>query len=286
MCAFIFAPPEPHLPMITLRKSEDRGHANHGWLDARHTFSFGSYHDPDHMGFSELRVINQDRIEAAQGFGTHGHQDMEIVTYVLSGILEHKDSMGNGSTILPGEVQLMSAGTGVSHSEFNGSETEELRLLQMWILPSERGTQPRYEQKEFPASERTGKLRLVVSPDGMDGSLTIGQDVRLFVGSLCDGDTWRLELEAWRREKLQRSTEGDAGEDGGDHPERVSPADAALLVIAANHFGGTALEHFNDLALASTPVIDSGNPGQGLVTIKYQRHLASTQIEIIAAFQG
>jgi len=216
--------PPPHRPMITLRKSEDRGHAHHGWLDARHTFSFGSYHDPAHMGFSELRVLNQDRIAAGQGFGTHGHRDMEIVTYVLSGTLEHEDSMGNGSTIQPGEVQLMSAGTGVTHSEFNGSETEELRLLQMWILPRERGTTPRYEQKPFPASERTGKLRLVVSPDGADGSLTIGQDVRLFVGQLRDGDTWSLTLEQGRKAYLHVA-EGRLGLNG----QPLGPGDGAAV---------------------------------------------------------
>jgi redox-sensitive bicupin YhaK (pirin superfamily) len=169
--------------MITIRRSEERGHADHGWLDTCHTFSFAGYHDPEHMGFGLLRVLNQDRVEPAMGFGTHGHRDMEIVTYMLEGVLEHKDSMGNGSQMRPGEVQLMSAGRGVTHSEFNASKTEGLHLLQMWVHPRETGTEPRYEQKEFPEEVRRGKLLLVVSPDGADGSLTIGQDARLYAGA-------------------------------------------------------------------------------------------------------
>ena len=172
--------------MIQIRRSEDRGHADHGWLDTYHTFSFAHYHDPDFMGFSVLRVINQDVVAPGQGFGTHGHQDMEIVSYVLDGVLEHKDSMGNGSRMHPGEVQLMSAGTGVTHSEFNGSSDAPSQFLQMWILPAQRGTKPRYEQKEYPAAERRGALRLVVAPDGADGAVTIGQDARMFAG-LLDG---------------------------------------------------------------------------------------------------
>ena len=173
--------------MITIRRAQDRGHADHGWLDTHHTFSFGSYHDPDFMGFGFLRVVNQYRVQAGQGFGTHGHRDMEIVSYVLEGVLEHKDSMGNGSQMRPGEVQLMSAGTGVTHSEFNGAKDQDLHFLQMWVLPARTGTTPRYEQKRFSEAERRGKLRLVVSPDGEAGSLTIGQDVRLHVG-LLDGE--------------------------------------------------------------------------------------------------
>jgi len=172
--------------MIRIRRSAERGHADHGWLDTYHTFSFADYHDPDFMGFSVLRVLNQDRVAAGQGFPRHGHRDMEIVSYVLEGALEHQDSLGNGSTMRPGEVQLMSAGTGVQHSEFNASRTESLHFLQMWILPAEERTRPRYEQKAFAESERRGRLRLVVSPDGAGGSLTIGQDVRLFAG-LLDG---------------------------------------------------------------------------------------------------
>jgi quercetin 2,3-dioxygenase len=173
--------------MITIRRAGDRGHADHGWLDAYHTFSFADYHDPDFMGFSALRVLNQDRIQAGKGFGTHPHRDMEIVTYVLDGVLEHRDSMGNGGRVLPGEVQFMSAGRGVTHSEFNGSNETELHLLQMWVLPAQRDTAPRYEHREFSEAERRGRLRLVVSPDGRDGSLAIGQDAGLHVG-LLDGD--------------------------------------------------------------------------------------------------
>ncbi len=174
--------------MITIRRSHERGHANHGWLDARHTFSFANYYDPAHVHFGPLRVLNQDRIRAARGFPTHGHDNMEIVTYVLSGELEHRDSMGHGSKIRPGDVQLMSAGSGLTHSEFNGSEEQELHLLQMWVFPRERDTKPRYEQKHFDEESRRGRLRLVASPDGSDQSLTIGQDARLFAGILDSGD--------------------------------------------------------------------------------------------------
>jgi quercetin 2,3-dioxygenase len=173
--------------MITVRRSAERGHADHGWLDAHHTFSFADYYDQRHMGFSALRVLNQDRVQPGRGFSAHPHRDMEIVTYVLAGALEHKDSMGNGSRMHPGEVQFMSAGSGVVHSEFNPSQTEPLHLLQMWVLPSKANTPPRYEQKRFDESERRGKLRRVVSPDGREGTLTIGQDAHLFA-ALVDGD--------------------------------------------------------------------------------------------------
>ena len=173
--------------MKSVRRSNERGHADHGWLDARHTFSFADYRDDDWMGFGLLRVLNQDRVGAGAGFGTHPHHDMEIVTYVLEGELEHRDSMGHSTRIVPGEVQLMSAGSGVQHSEVNPSADASLHLLQMWVHPAERGTEPRYEQKAFPIEERRGALRLVVSPDGAEGSLTMGQDARLSVG-LLDGD--------------------------------------------------------------------------------------------------
>ncbi|WP_145192276.1 pirin family protein [Planctomycetes bacterium Pla163] len=179
--------------VLTIRRAHERGHANHGWLDANHTFSFASYRDPRWTHFGPLRVINQDRVQPRQGFGTHGHEDMEIVTYVLDGVLEHKDSMGNGSQMRHGEVQLMSAGTGVTHSEFNAGD-DELHLLQMWVFPAENGYTPRYEQKKFDASERRGQLRLVVSPDGVDGSLTIGQDVRLFAGEFTNGERTDFQL--------------------------------------------------------------------------------------------
>jgi redox-sensitive bicupin YhaK (pirin superfamily) len=173
--------------MITIRKAEDRGHFNHGWLDTFHTFSFADYYDTEQMGFRTLRVINDDRVEPGVGFGTHGHRDMEIITYVLDGELAHKDSMGNGSVIRPGEVQRMSAGTGVRHSEMNPSPAQWLHLLQIWILPARNGMTPSYEQKMFDKNERQGRLRLVASPDGADGSVTIHQDVRLYA-SLLDGE--------------------------------------------------------------------------------------------------
>ncbi|HEY8023248.1 MAG TPA: pirin family protein [Burkholderiaceae bacterium] len=172
--------------MIELRKSSERGHANHGWLDAHHSFSFAEYYDPEHMGFGPLRVLNDDRIGAGAGFGTHGHRDMEIVTYVLDGELAHKDSMGNGSVIRPGDVQRMSAGTGVMHSEFNNSKTQVTHLLQIWIEPQSRGIAPGYEEKRFDAADKRGRLRLIGSTDGSEGSVKLHQDVKLYAG-LFDG---------------------------------------------------------------------------------------------------
>ena len=172
--------------MLTVRKAEERGHANHGWLDSWHTFSFADYYDPAEMGYGALRVINDDKVEPGQGFGMHGHRDMEIITYVLEGALEHKDSMGNGSVIRPGNVQRMSAGTGVRHSEFNPSRAERVHLLQIWIEPKFTGVRPGYEEKEFSPAEKTGRLRLIASPDGREGSVTIHQDALVYA-ALLDG---------------------------------------------------------------------------------------------------
>jgi redox-sensitive bicupin YhaK (pirin superfamily) len=173
--------------MIELRKSEERGHANHGWLDSHHSFSFADYYDPKHMGFGPLRVINDDRIDPGSGFGTHNHRDMEIITYVLDGELAHKDSMGNGSVIRPGDVQRMSAGTGVMHSEFNHAQDRKTHFMQIWIEPNVRGIDPSYEEKHFDATEKRGRLRLIASPDGRDGSVTLHQDANVYVG-LFDGE--------------------------------------------------------------------------------------------------
>jgi quercetin 2,3-dioxygenase len=173
--------------MIAIRRSSDRGHANHGWLEARHSFSFAGYHDPEHMGFGPLRVINEDRVQAGKGFGTHGHRDMEIITWILDGALAHKDSMGNGSTIRPGDVQRMSAGRGVMHSEFNPSSDAPTHLLQIWIEPDRVGVEPGYEEKHFDRGSRQGRLRLIASSDGRDGSVRMHQNASVYA-TLLDGD--------------------------------------------------------------------------------------------------
>lgn len=173
--------------MIAIRKATERGVANFGWLDSRHTFSFGDYHDAKQMGFGPLRVINEDRVMPGQGFGTHGHRDMEIMSYVLEGALEHKDSIGTGSVIRPGDVQIMSAGTGIRHSEFNHSKTEPVHFLQIWVVPKREGLAPRYEQKTFSKGDKTNSLRLVGSADGRDGSVVIHQDVGIFAAVLDAG---------------------------------------------------------------------------------------------------
>ena len=189
--------------MTAVRKAKDRGTANFGWLDSRHTFSFGSYYDPRFMGFGTLRVINEDRVAPAKGFDTHGHRDMEIVSYVLDGALEHKDSIGTGSVIRPGDVQRMSAGTGIRHSEFNHSRAEPVHFLQIWIEPDRAGITPSYEQKTFSTDDKRGRLRLVGSRDGRDGSVTIHQDVDLFASVLGRGESVTHALGEGRKGWLQ-----------------------------------------------------------------------------------
>jgi redox-sensitive bicupin YhaK (pirin superfamily) len=184
--------------MITLRPAEERGHADHGWLSTYHTFSFADYHDPEHMGFRSLRVINEDRVQPGEGFGTHPHRDMEIISYVLEGALQHRDSMRNGSVIRPLEVQRMSAGTGVTHSEFNASPEELVHFLQIWLVPTELGLKPSYEQKAFAPGELAGKLRLVASPDGRNGSVTIHTDACIYAGVFDSDSTGELPLAADR----------------------------------------------------------------------------------------
>jgi len=180
--------------VIAVRPAAERGHADHGWLDTRHTFSFASYHDPRHMGFRSLRVINEDRVQPAEGFGTHAHRDMEILTWVLEGALEHKDSMGNGSVIRPGDLQRMSAGTGVTHSEFNPSREAAVHFLQIWLLPRERGLPPGYEQKHFTQAARRGRLRLIAAGDGREGAVTIHQDADVWTALLQPGESVRHAL--------------------------------------------------------------------------------------------
>ena len=192
--------------MITIRPANERGHANHGWLDTYHTFSFANYYDPKHMHFRSLRVINDDRVAPGFGFGTHPHDNMEIVTYVLEGALSHKDSMGNGSTIVPGEVQRMSAGTGVLHSEKNDSKNEEVHLLQIWIFPEKQGIEPGYEQKFFGDDEKLNRFRLVASRAGRDGSVKINQDASIYAALLEEGKTTAYNLEEGRYAWLHVAT--------------------------------------------------------------------------------
>jgi redox-sensitive bicupin YhaK (pirin superfamily) len=206
--------------MIEIRKSDERGFADHGWLKTRHTFSFAEYHDRRFMGFRTLRVINDDRVAPAAGFPTHPHRDMEIVSYIVEGALEHRDSMGNGSVIRPGDVQRMTAGTGVTHSEFNPSKAEEMRLLQIWVVPSERGLVPGYDQRHFPEDERRGRLRLIVSGDPREGSIRMRQDADIYAGLLAPGDNVIHELApdrgAWVQVVRGRIRLGDTQLDEGD----------------------------------------------------------------------
>ncbi|OGA73471.1 MAG: quercetin 2,3-dioxygenase [Betaproteobacteria bacterium RIFCSPLOWO2_12_FULL_65_14] len=184
---------------MELRKANERGHADHGWLDSYHSFSFADYYDPRHMGYSALRVINEDRVQPGSGFGTHGHRDMEIISYVLEGSLGHRDSMGNGSTIVPGDVQRMSAGRGVQHSEYNNEKARLTHFLQIWIVPSVAGIEPSYEQKRFTAQDKRGRLRLIASPDGADGSVTIHQQARVYAGLFHGAEQGTHELGRGRK---------------------------------------------------------------------------------------
>lgn len=225
--------------MMTVRKSEERGTANFGWLNSRHTFSFGHYHDPRHMGFGALRVINEDSVEPGAGFETHGHRDMEIISYVLEGALEHTDSLGTGSVIRPGEVQRMSAGTGIRHSEFNHSKTEPVHFLQIWIVPNKTGLAPSYEQKAFPEADGRGRLRLVGSSDGRDGSVTIHRDVDLYAGLLDGTERMAFPLRPGRRAWVQVAR-GEIDVNG----ERLAAGDGAAIdaVEGIEIDGGRAAE--------------------------------------------
>jgi hypothetical protein len=220
--------------MIEVRRSAERGLADHGWLRSFHTFSFADYHDPRHMGFGPLRVINEDRVQPGMGFGTHGHRDMEIISYVLEGALEHRDSMGNGSVIRPGDVQRMSAGTGVRHSEFNASRTDLVHFLQIWIEPGTRGIAPSYEEKHFDAASKRGRLRLVASPDGSEGSVTLHQDARLYAG-LVDGAERVTHALAPGRKAYVHIARGAAQVNGEtlEAGDAVKAADVAGIVIDA-----------------------------------------------------
>jgi hypothetical protein len=234
------------LPSLTLRRASERGHADHGWLDSRHTFSFADYFDPEHMGFRTLRVINEDRVQPGRGFPTHGHRDMEIISYVLEGAIAHKDSLGHAEVLRPGEVQRMSAGTGVLHSEFNPSREERLHFYQVWILPDRAGHEPEYEQKAFPLEERQDRLALLVSPDGAQGSLRIHQDARMLGALLDRGKTVAHELAPGRAAWLQvargvllvngeRLAAGDGAALEGAGPlalEALEPAELLLFDLA------------------------------------------------------
>ena len=220
--------------MITIRKSEERGHFDFGWLDTYHTFSFDQYFDPAHSHFRSLRVINEDRVAAGHGFPTHSHRDMEIITYILSGSLEHRDSMGNGSVIRPGDVQRMSAGTGVSHSEFNPSQSEACHLLQIWIMPKLRNLMPSYEQKFFAEDERRGKLCLIAADDGRDGAVTIHQDARVYASLPDAGQSITHQLDEGRSAWLQ-----------------VARGSLSLNGQNLNHGDGAAISSENQLTISA-----------------------------------
>jgi redox-sensitive bicupin YhaK (pirin superfamily) len=218
--------------MLKIRRASERGHADHGWLSSRHTFSFADYYDPAHMGFRALRVINEDRVAPGQGFPRHPHRDMEIVSYVLDGALAHRDSMGTGSTIRPGDVQRMSAGTGVAHSEYNDSKADPVHFLQIWLMPSQRGIAPSYEQKTFTPEQKLGQLRVVASPDGRDSSVTLHTDATLYAGLFGSGQSARLDL-APGRHAWVHVARGSARVNGQDLAagDAVALSDEAAVVV-------------------------------------------------------
>jgi len=227
---------------MEIRRASERGHAQHGWLDSFHSFSFADYYDPDHMGFGPLRVINEDRVQPGMGFGTHGHRDMEIITYVLSGRLEHKDSIGTGSVIRPGDVQLMSAGSGVAHSEYNHSATRPVHFLQIWIEPNVTGIDPRYQQTHVPDDAKRGRLRLIASPDGADGSVRIRQDAYVYAALIAGDDAVSHTLAPGRRAYVhivrgsahvnaQALAAGDAAKIEGETMVRVDQAENAEILL-------------------------------------------------------
>lgn len=222
--------------MLNVRKSNERGGANFGWLDSKHTFSFGHYHDPKHMGFGPLRVINEDKVQPGRGFDSHGHRDMEIISYVLDGALEHKDSMGNGSVLRYGDVQIMSAGSGVVHSEYNHSKLDAVHFLQIWIMPNVGGAEPRYEEKHFDAADKTGKLRLIGSPDGREGSVSIRQDAALYA-TILDGEDKAEHALAAGRQAYVHVIRGQVTVNGvvlaGGDALKVTGEDAVTLAQAA-----------------------------------------------------
>jgi redox-sensitive bicupin YhaK (pirin superfamily) len=227
---------------MEIRRAGERGHAQHGWLDSFHSFSFADYHDADHMGFGPLRVINEDRVQPGMGFGTHGHRDMEIITYVLSGRLEHKDSIGTGSVIAPGDVQSMSAGRGVRHSEYNPSQDEPTHFLQIWIEPNVSGIEPRYQQTHVADDAKRGRLRLIASPDGEDGSVRIRQDARVYAALVTGDEAVTHELAPGRRAYVhivrgsahvntQALAAGDAAKIEGEPVVRIDHADGAEILL-------------------------------------------------------
>ena len=228
--------------MIVVRRAQDRGHANHGWLDSHHTFSFADYYDPREMGYGALRVINEDRVAPGKGFGTHPHRDMEIISYVLEGALAHKDSMGTGSVIRPGDVQRMSAGTGVLHSEFNPSPQDQVHFLQIWIEPNEHGIAPSYEQKSFSSDQKQGRLRLIASPDAAGGSVKIHQDARVYAAVLDDDDVASYALAPGRKAYVHVArgavqlngnplSAGDGAKVSGEQELRLSDGKAAEVLL-------------------------------------------------------